>query len=153
MPRALLAISLTALVLSGFAIGAAVLAPSARAPGKQAFTVIMGEGEVIGENATTGEEEIIGEFHRWEPGVIVAHLGDEVTLTVKNPRKHVHSFVLDAFGVDTGPLAGRTGEATVTLVADQAGVFQFRCGTAFDPMAGLCGEDHERQVGYFVVLA
>lgn len=151
-PKALLAVSLAALVLSGIAIAAVALVPSTRAPAKQAFTIIMGEGEIIGVNATTGAEEITGEYHRWEPGVLVVHLGDEVTLTVKNPRKNVHSFALNAFGVDTGPLAARTGETTVTFVANKAGVFQFVCGTPHDHDAGLCDEDHPTMVGYLAVL-
>lgn len=152
MPKAILGVSLAALVLSGVAIGVA-LTPSAPAPAKQAFTIVMGEGEVIGEDPAMGEEMVVGEYHRWEPGVLVVRLGDEVTLTVKNPRKNVHSFELPAFGIDTGPLAARTGEATVTFVADKAGVFQFRCGVPHDHEAGLCDEDHETMVGYLIVLA
>lgn len=153
VPMALVGVSLAALVLSGLAIGTVLLTPASRAPAKHAFTLIMGEGEILGENATTGAEEIIGEFHRWEPAVLVVHVGDEVTLTVKNPRRNTHSFVLTDFAVDTGPLAGRTGEATVTFVADKAGVFQFKCGIEHDHDAGLCDEDHPRMVGHLIVLA
>lgn len=129
----------------------------------RAFTIIMGEGEIVGENATTGEEIIIGEFHRWEPDTMTVMKGDTVQLTVKNPRSHAHSFVLTDFAVDSGRIAGRAEQPnealrtkTVTFVADKAGVFKFSCGISFDPATHEetldCDPDHARMVGYLVVL-
>lgn len=126
--------------------------PSAPSPvaKTQTIDVRMGEGEIIQE--VGGVEELTGEFHRWEPDVIVVHKGDHVVLNVTNPRSHPHSLVLTAFGVDTGELAARTGSATVEFDANQAGTFQFACGIAFDEAAGKCDPDHARMVGYLTVL-
>lgn len=120
-------------------------------PKTQRLTIILGEGEVIGE--VGGKDQITGEFHRWEPPVIVVRKGDTVILDVKNPRKHIHSFVLKDFNVDTGPLMGRTGASTVQFVADKEGVFQFSCEIKFDEKKGECDPDHRRMVGYVIVLA
>ena len=131
-------------------------AAEAVSPKTHHLKVIMGEGEVIGETETGEEgEEIIGEFHRWEPPVLVVNRGDTVVLTVENPRGHVHSFVLTDFGIDTGELATRGGSATVEFVADKAGVFMWECG--IDPAdyrdrPEMCDLDHARQTGYLIVL-
>ena len=102
----------------------------------------MGEGEVIQE--VNEKEELTGEFHRWEPDVLVVNKGDKVVLTVTNPRSHAHSFILPDFGVVTTKLEPRGGTATVEFTADKAGVFQYACGTPFDEDAGDCGADHKR---------
>lgn len=143
------------------------------APTVQKLQIEMGEGEIIQEavvNEATGEtrlvseemggEEILtGEYHRWQPYVLVVKEGDTVELTVVNPRKSAHSFVLPAFGVDTGRIAGRVEQpdlagrtVTVTFVADKAGVFQFLCAIVHDHELGNCDADHVRMVGYIVVL-
>lgn len=110
----------------------------------QTLDILLGEGQIIQE--INGEEELKGEFHRWEPEGLVVNLGDLVTLRVRNPRSRVHSFVLPAFGIDTGSLAARSGRATVQFLADRAGTFQFICGEV------ACELDHVRQVGYLTVL-
>ena len=119
-------------------------------PATQNLSIRMGEGEVVQE--VQGKEELTGEFHRWEPEVLVVHKGDKVALTVANPRSRAHSFVLPDFGVATPRLEARTGKATVEFTADKAGVFQFACGLAPDEAAGNCDPDHQRQVGYLIVL-
>ena len=116
----------------------------------QNLTLFMGEGEVIAE--VEGVDVLTGEFHRWEPGVLVVHKGDKVALTVKNPRKNIHSFYLPDYNLDTGPLTPRTGEATLEFTADQAGVFQWLCHIPPDPAEGECDPDHEAMVGYLIVL-
>jgi len=116
----------------------------------QTLTLFMGEGEVIAE--VDGQDVVTGEFHRWEPGVLVVHKGDKVALTVKNPRKNIHSFFLPDYNLDTGPLTGRTGEATQEFTADKAGVFQWMCNIPPDPAEGECDPDHEAMVGYLIVL-
>lgn len=120
------------------------------APKTQNITVIMGEGEVIEE--IDGKETLTGEFHRWEPDVIVVRKGDTVILNVRNPRSHAHSLVLTAFEADTGVLAPRGGAKTVQFVANKAGVFEYRCGLPPDEALGYCDPDHRRQVGYLIVL-
>ncbi len=165
-----IAISVVATLISLAAMGLVLTAPRSHAPVTQEFTIIMGEGEIIGcVNETTGqvvieetdpncEEEIVGEFHRWEPALIVVRKGDTVELTVKNPRSNNHGLSIPDFGVDTGKILGKkdsppTGsETTVTFVADESGVFQFRCSVPHDHDTNDCDEDHVRMVGYIIVL-
>lgn len=118
----------------------------------QNLSIRLGEGKIIQE---VGEEDAItGEFHRWEPAVLVVHQGDTVVLTVENPRSKYHSFVLPEFGVVTPKLEPRGGTATVTFIADKAGTFQYACGVPFsrEGDATDCNLDHQRQVGYLIVL-
>ncbi len=112
----------------------------------------MGEGETIEE---VDEEEVLtDEFHRWEPGVLVVYKGDTVNLEVSNPRSKAHSFILPDFGVATPKLDPRGGTASVEFVADKAGVFQYACGVPYSREGGAldCNADHQRQVGYLIVL-
>lgn len=139
-------------VLTGLLV-ALLLIPLARVSAQapvQRLTVLMGEGEVISD--VFGQEQTIGEFHRWEPPVLVVFRGTRVVLEVKNPRKHYHSFVIPDLGVQTGLLEPRTGSKSVEFVADKAGVFEFRCGLEYDAAKGYCELDHKRQVGYLIVL-
>jgi uncharacterized cupredoxin-like copper-binding protein len=124
----------------------------AAGPATQNLYIRMGEGEVIQE--VDGKDELTGEFHRWEPSVLVVHKGDKVVLTVENPRSKYHSFELREFLVDTGSLEPRGGTKTVEFTADKAGTFQFACGVPFSREGGVtdCNEDHKRQVGYLIVL-
>jgi heme/copper-type cytochrome/quinol oxidase subunit 2 len=123
-------------------------------PKLQKITVLMGEGKVVADH-----EGLIGEFHRWEPSVIVVKKGDTIELTVINPRKSAHSLVIPELGVDTGLIPGRLDEpdqskrtVTLTFKVEQSGVFEFRCGTPFDPDENECSPDHPYQVGYIIVL-
>lgn len=135
------------LIAVGLVLGLAACQP---ASGTQRLTVIMGEGEVIAE--VDGAEALTGEYHRWEPNVLVVHKGDNVALTVMNPRKNIHSFFLPGYNLDTGPLEARTGEVTLEFTADQAGVFQWMCNIPQDAAEGECDADHETMVGYLIVL-
>jgi heme/copper-type cytochrome/quinol oxidase subunit 2 len=119
-------------------------------PKTQKFKIIMGEGAVISEVGK--EDAVTGEYHRWEPGVMIVNKGDTVILEISNPRKHFHSFVLTAFGIDTGLIDPRTGTKTVQFVADKAGVFKFMCATPFNLALNHCDPDHATMVGYLVVL-
>lgn len=123
-------------------------------PQAQNLKLIMGEGEVITEAGEGGaaKDELTGEFHRWEPDVLVVFKGDTVKLTVENPRATAHMFTLPDFGVTTPILAKRGGKAEVTFVADKPGVFPYSCGLAYDQAQGFCALDHRRQVGYLIVL-
>ncbi len=113
----------------------------------------MGEGETIEE--VNGQEELTGEFHRWEPGVLVVNKGDTIRLTVTNPRSKTHSLIIPDFGVATPKLDPRGGTATVEFIADKAGVFQFACGIPYSREGDAvdCNLDHKRQLGYLIVLA
>jgi heme/copper-type cytochrome/quinol oxidase subunit 2 len=117
----------------------------------------MGEGKIIEE--VNGKETITGEFHRWEPPVIVVKKGDTVELTVVNPRSHAHSFVLPAFNVDTGRIPGKLEQpdeakrtVTVRFVADKSGIFPFFCGISYNEATLDCDPDHAYMVGYLIVL-
>jgi heme/copper-type cytochrome/quinol oxidase subunit 2 len=138
------------LVAAGLLLVLAACQPAAGAGATQNFTVIMGEGEVIGE--VDGEEMLTGEYHRWEPNVLVVHKGDDVTLNVMNPRKNIHSFFLPGYNLDSGPLEPRSGEVTLEFTADQAGVFQWICNIPNDAAEGECDADHETMIGYLIVL-
>lgn len=150
-------LAIAALLVSVGALGMVFLRPAGRVPTTQYLTILMGEGEII--QVVNGSEELTGEFHRWEPDVLVVGLGDTVVLTVKNPRSNIHSLRLDAFGVNTGDIDGKVAappsgsETTVTFVASQGGVFRFFCDTSFVEATGECDPDHARMVGYLVVLA
>lgn len=112
------------------------------------LSIKMGEQAVITE-AEEGDVEA-GEFHRWEPGILVVQKGEYVILHVTNPRSTIHSFALPDFGVETGDLAPRGGTATVEFTADEAGVFKFQCATVPTEL-GRCNIDHEFMVGYLIV--
>jgi len=175
-----LAIGVVALVLSLIATGLTFAQAPTEAkpqPTLREFTLIMGEGEIIGfVNSTTGqayledrpeadEEGIIGEFHRWEPAVLVVNKGDTIRLTVKNPRSNDHSFQIVATTGDfsgttgTGDIQGKTNsgtttgtEKTIEFTANKAGIFKFICATPHDHENHKCDPDHPRMVGYIIVL-
>ena len=131
-------------------------AAAAVAPRTHRFEIVLGEAQMVVEDAA-GKESLGGDSHRWEPDPIVVFKGDKVVLEVTNPRKKVHSLVLKEFGVDTKELTPRGGKATVEFVAGKAGVFQFACGidpavAPYKGRADACDLDHPRQVGYVIVL-
>jgi plastocyanin domain-containing protein len=141
-----------AVVVIGLILAGCTASTTQSSPETQNLSLRMGEGKIIQE---VGEEDAItGEFHRWEPSVLVVNKGDLVVLTVENPRSKYHGFALPEFGVATPKLEPRGGTATVTFTADKAGTFQFVCSTPFsrEGDATDCNLDHERQVGYLIVL-
>ena len=148
-----LALAVVALVVASWGVVATM---SAQAPKTHHLTILMGEGEII--QVVNGTEELTGEFHRWEPGVLVMKRCDTIVLTVKNPRSNIHSFAIPTLGVDTGPIPGKVaqppsgGVATVTISTCNAGTYQFICDTPHDHNAGECDVDHARMTGYLVVL-
>ncbi len=143
------------LVVVAMALIAAVLLSACQGggePATQNLSIRMGEGEIIQE--VNGTDVLNGEFHRWEPSVLVVNKGDKVVLTVENPRSKYHSFSLPDFGVVMPRLEPRGGTTTVEFIADKAGVFQFACAVPFNREGGAkdCDLDHKRQVGYLIVL-
>lgn len=119
------------------------------------FQIQLGEVKILGDVVKAGKtvEELTGESHRWEPPVLVVFAGDKVKLTVSNPRGNTHSLAIPAFKVDTGPLAPRTGKATVEFTADKAGIYPFLCNSPFDEAKKICDLDHKFQTGTLIVLA
>ncbi len=150
--RKVLFVAIVGVVASLILAGCTAPAAESEHGSHQSLSIKLGEGKVIGE--VNGADEITGEFHRWEPAVLVVHKGDEVVLTIENPRSKYHSFVLAEFGVVTPKLEPRGGTVTVEFTADKAGVFQFVCGIPFsrEGDATDCNLDHVRQVGYLIVL-
>jgi len=146
------------LAVAALAIGAGGIGLTlvGSAPRTHHLTVVMGEGEIIQD--VNGTDELTGEFHRWEPGVLVMKKCDTIVLTVQNPRSNIHSFAIPTLGVDTGPIAGKVvqppsgAEKTVTISTCQAGTYQFTCNTPHDHDAGECDPDHARMTGYLIVL-
>ena len=139
------------LVLGGVLLLTGCGVTAATAPATQTYEIILGEGQVLEE--VGGKDQLTGEYHRWEPPVLVANKGDKIVLKVKNPRKNVHSLSIPGYGQDTGPLAPRTGEKTLEFTADRAGVFTWACATVFDEAKGDCDPDHANMVGHLVVLS
>ncbi len=147
------------LLAAGFLFSACQSQASGSEPVTRDFNIIMGEGEIVSEHEHEGEEvqEIVGEFHRWEPAVLIAFKGDTIRLNVENPRGSTHSLILDEFLVDTELLEIRGGTKTVEFVVDKAGIFQYACGLEWEDedtgeLTGECDADHKRMVGYFIVL-
>ena len=149
MHRLVVGSTLLALALIGglawVACGGGGLEPKVRD-----FDLIMGEGEIIQE--VDGTEQLTGEFHRWEPSVLVAFVGDTINLKVTNPRGSAHSFALPGFGVMSPRLEPRGGTATLSFQVDKAGVFPWMCALPYDPESGDCDLDHKRMVGQLIVL-
>ncbi len=141
---------LTFFLAAGLLLVLAACQPAPDAQRTQQLSVKLGEGEVLAE--VNGEDVLTGEYHRWEPNILVVHKGDNVALTVMNPRKHIHSFLLPDYNLDTGPLEPRTGEVTLEFIADKAGVFQWICNIPPDAADGECDPDHGTMVGYLIVL-
>ena len=176
-----LALGVIALLVALATLGLVVTKPSsqvARTPATQEFTLIMGEGEVLtGINETSGYlvpiddpmadgEGSTGEYHRWEPGVLVVFVGDTIKLTVRNPRSNDHSFKVEAQPGDfsgttqTGDIQGKKNSATTTgtsqvieFTALKPGVYRWICNTPLDSANNKCDDDHPRMTGYLVVLA
>lgn len=154
--RKILIVVATVLVASLLLSACAPAAPTAKT---QTFDIYMWEKKAVGEGPMVelipeSHDELISEFYHWEPSVLVVFKGDTVVLNVSNPRGTIHSLGIPAFGVDTGPLAPRGGEATVEFVADRAGTFVYLCTTPYDPTTDPeeCHPDHKYQTGVLLVL-
>lgn len=77
----------------------------------------------------------------WRPGIIHVNQGDQVVLNI-TANDVVHGFYLDGYEVNETVLPGRT--TTVTLTANKAGKFRFRCSYT-------CGNMHPFMIGELVV--
>ncbi len=129
-------------------------------PKTQTIDIFINERKAVAEGALNellGEEnhaDLITEFYKWEPEVIVVNKGDTVVLNVTNPRGSVHGLEVPAFGIDTGPLEPRGGTATIEFIAAEAGTYTYNCSIPFDPDEDPqhCHPEHEFQVGTIIVL-
>ncbi len=143
------------LILAGCA------APANEEGAHQTFDVYLWEKKAVAEGAmvdllppTETSEDLITEYYHWEPIVLVVHKGDKVTLNVSNPRGTIHNLAIPAFGLDTGPLTPRGGEATLEFVADRAGSFPYMCTIPWDHTTDpeTCHPDHKYMTGTLLVL-
>jgi len=138
------------------AVGGLGITLNGQAPRTHRLTLVMGEGKIIQE--VNGTDQITGEFHRWEPAVLVMKKCDTIILTVQNPRSNIHSFAIEALGIDTGAIPGKVltppsgEERIVTISTCQSGTYKFICDTPHDHDAGECDPDHDRMTGYLTVL-
>lgn len=106
------------------------------------------------------KDTLIATYYRWQPPVIVVNKGDTVVLNIANyASSRIHSFVLPAFGLNSGDQpptpAGATPKiVTLKFVADKAGTFEYICGVPFDPAKTpvWCSPEHEFQIGWLTVL-
>jgi hypothetical protein len=88
--------------------------------------------------------------HRWYPTMLVVRRGDSVELDIGNPDKFNHTFELTGYSRSTPKLLpGKS--ASLSFVADQTGVFQYRCSLPHNPATGDCTPDHDLMLGYLIV--
>lgn len=88
--------------------------------------------------------------HRWYPTMLVAREGDTIDLAVANPDTVNHQLELTGYGLKTKVLTPGSSD-TLRFVADQTGVFAFRCVLPYDPVKHNCTPDHEQMRGYLIV--
>lgn len=101
----------------------------------------------------TGRGPIGGpsESHLFDPQMLVARRGDEVTLRVQNQSNFRHGFEIVGYGVDAAEMNGGQSD-TITFTADRPGIFVYRCNIPYDPATGSCSPDHETMLGHLVVI-
>ncbi len=88
--------------------------------------------------------------HRWYPTMFVVRRGDTVELGISNPDKSNHQFEITGYSRSAPKL--RPGDsASIRFVADQTGVFQYRCVLPHNPATGDCTPDHDLMLGYLIV--
>jgi len=137
-----LLLAVVALALGILAYGRQMAAPAAtpaRAPATLKLPMVV---------ATFSGQGVAA--HRWYPTMLVVRRGDSVELDIGNPDKFNHTFELTGYGQSTPKL--RPGNsASLSFVADQTGVFQYRCALPHNPATGDCTPDHDLMLGYLIV--
>ncbi|MBI2248249.1 MAG: cupredoxin domain-containing protein [Armatimonadetes bacterium] len=88
--------------------------------------------------------------HRWYPTMLVARKGDTIDLEVANPDEVSHRFELTGYDLKTKVLTPGSSDS-FHFVADQNGVFTYRCVLPYDPAKRHCTPDHELMRGYLIV--
>lgn len=101
----------------------------------------------------TGRGPIGGpsQSHLFDPQMLVARRGDEVTLRVQNQSNFRHGFEIVGYGVHAAEMNGGQSD-TITFTADRPGIFVYRCNVPYDPATGSCSPDHETMLGHLVVI-
>lgn len=88
--------------------------------------------------------------HRWYPTMLVVRAGDIVDLAVGNPDRFNHQLEITGYNLKTKKLAPGDS-AGLRFVADQTGVFAYRCVLPHNPATGDCTPDHDLMRGYLIV--
>jgi len=143
MERIALVLSIVALVISVIAFTGRSEGPPATATPRPAATLKL--SMVV---ATFSGQGVAA--HRWFPTMLVVRRGDTVDLAVGNPDKFNHDFELTGYNLKTGKLTPGSSRS-LRFVADQTGVFLYRCALPHNPATGDCTPDHDLMRGYLIV--
>ena len=134
----LVAVALSVLTLLG---SAQPLVPSP-APAKIDLSML-----ITGRGAIGG----LAESHLFDPQMLIARQGDEVTLRVMNQSHFRHGIEIVGYGVRTGELNGGASRE-LSFTADKPGIIEYRCYIPYDPATATCAPDHDQMIGHLVVL-
>ncbi|HXF82504.1 MAG TPA: hypothetical protein VNN19_07115 [bacterium] len=143
MERIALALSIVALGVSVAAVAGRGGAPPEAVPPRPAATLTL--SMVV---ATFSGQGVAA--HRWYPTMLVVRRGDTVDLAVGNPDRYAHALELTGYNLRTGRLPPGASRS-LRFVADQPGVFLFRCALPHNPATGDCTPDHDLMRGYLLV--
>ena len=145
--RAVVYLAVSALVLSGAAVGLLLMGG-------------VGHTEAYNPSTVSLQVTVVPDFRGagWDsfvPDELVVHAGDTVKITVYNEDTMDHGFAIDALGVNVVlPAASQdntTGDITpsvtpITFTASTAGAFTWYC-------TNPCGPGHVTMIGTLVVLS
>lgn len=137
-----LVIAIVALAVSGIAYARRVTTPvtnPAREPATLKLSMVV--ATFSGQGMTA---------HRWYPTMLVVRQGDTVDLAVGNPDKVNHRLEITGYNLKTKVLTPGSSD-NLHFIADQTGVFAYRCILPYDPTKGNCTPDHEVMRGYLIV--
>ncbi len=137
-----LLVSLVAVALSLLVLWGSPPTAAPTAPAKIDLSVLISGRGAIGGPA---------ESHLFDPQMLVARRGDEVTLRVMNQSHFRHAIEVVAYGIRTGELTGGKSEV-LTFTAGKSGIFEYRCYLPYDPATATCAPDHDQMIGHLVVI-
>lgn len=108
--------------------------PPAEEPGTRALEP-LGGGYILKEPDSTGRWEV--ETYRWEPGLIVAHVGERLTLEIVGVNGALHDAVITSPSGEQVPFVVTRGRLTrVRFQVDEVGTWRFVCSTHPPGMSG-----------------
>lgn len=99
---------------------------------------------VTGEFSATLKDGSEIEAYRWDPGTVVAHNGETVTLKITGVNGASHPFVIEGLNIEGEVKQGEVTE--VTFKAEKAGIYQIIC------MAHPDLAHNGPMIGYIVIL-
>lgn len=142
-----------ALALAGLALVFSLIVYSSRPRGRPSASAVSWTPATVSLSMVVATFSGQGVFaHRWYPTMTVVREGDAVDLAVANPDQFSHQLEFPTLTQKTAIL--KPGEsARLTFVADDVGVFEYRCALPHDPAKGHCTPDHEQMRGYLIVTA